>query len=547
MTDAKQISLTVPKQYTVDPLLLTASPEEVALVLDLASRIPKLVTEQQNEMQARVWAAREEGSREAIRKMRQELLVIKEEESRGEVLKLTCKLEQTNEMVKETEQKLQEATRVNNDLQTKHAVAISEIKHQLAAVTKRNQEQNEAHQSLINIARQEESQLHLSQIQHLKEQMADQSITAMEENCKLKTQLANTETEHIRKVNELTERINELSTPMSKGNTGEACIADILTDLGFHVQDTSTGDMNAKGYLDLLVLPESGCTDNMRVAIEIKNKKIIRKASDAKLAKDEKDISDDIKTFQARVREGIKNDLFDAAVFLSIRAHTKMGQPVVLEMHNDSTQRPLFPVTYIGPEKGKLANNLSQEQIETHLYMIFALLEQTHAIKSELCNDLKQEEIAKFQALFDHMGTYFNQAFLEFKQQEKLIAQLTQSLTNIRCKSIQMIRSVTELNSQIPWLQRKGVQPDWYNTFEVARQKSKTLTERETWNNLGKSKSSIENSIGVDAMRLAIKAELQSETHLTQAETLPISSSPTQKPKKESAASKKRGAASPVD
>ena len=41
-------------------------------------------------------------------------------------------------------------------------------------------------------------------------------------------------------------------------------------------------------------------------------------------------------------------------MFVSIRAHTKMGAPVVLEMFEDSTDRALAPVSYIGPEKSKI-------------------------------------------------------------------------------------------------------------------------------------------------------------------------------------------------
>ena len=124
---------------------------------------------------------------------------------------------------------------------------------------------------------------------------------------------------------------------------GEFDTAQTLRDIGFHVDDTSEGEKKDTGYLDLLVRPDSSTVSNMRIAIEVKNKKTIKKASDEKARKREKDIDDDIKTFQSRAKDGIKKGLFDAAIFVSIRAHTKMGAPVVLEMFDDTTNRPLAP------------------------------------------------------------------------------------------------------------------------------------------------------------------------------------------------------------
>ena len=188
----------------------------------------------------------------------------------------------------------------------------------------------------------------------------------------------------------------------------------------------------------------------MRIAIEVKNKKTIKKASDNKVKHREKDLDDDIKTFQQRARDGIKNGLFDAAMSVSIHAHTKMGAPVVLEMFEDSTDRALAPVSCIGPEKSKIVVPLSQEQLECQMHMMFCVLEQCHFIRRDLCNGLKDNEISSFQSLFDRMGEHLNNTFVDLRKQEALIHDMQTNLTGLRCRCIQMFRSVHKINGKIP-------------------------------------------------------------------------------------------------
>ena len=198
--------------------------------------------------------------------------------------------------------------------------------------------------------------------------------------------------------------------------------------------------------------------------------------------------------------------MFDAAIFVSIRAHTKMGAPVVLEMFDDTTNRPLAPVSYIGPEKSKVVVPLTQEQLETQVQMMFCVLEQCHTIQRDLCNGLKDEEISSFQTLFQKMGTHLNNTFSDLRRQETHIHEMSKALTDIRFRCIQMFSSIYNLNNQIPWLNRK-LDADWMPVYERAKAQALTLSDADVWNRMNKHKSTIENTIGKDAMFKSIHTE----------------------------------------
>ena len=68
----KTLSLLVPKKYAVDPWLTSANPEEVAIVLDLASRLPRIIGDEKNEMAAKLHAARDDATSETIKKVLEE-------------------------------------------------------------------------------------------------------------------------------------------------------------------------------------------------------------------------------------------------------------------------------------------------------------------------------------------------------------------------------------------------------------------------------------------------------------------------------------------
>jgi len=553
----KKIEFNVPCDYTVDSWLSVAPPDEIALILDLASRLPRVVEHEKNEINSKLIEARDHGTRQAIRKVLEEAtakadenvrskyrdLEIDAENLKSEVKRLILardqdailiKQKEADIMQKEHEKQLENAkiTAYEDHLNQMFEMKINTMRREIV-LESANQHQmlqdelmklrleKEALQQSVEStsqgARQEEIQKSSEVIRTMTEQHqaacnalqlakmdADSRLVEMAtDKCTLSESVSNMNALHSTEIAQLNAQIIQLQNPMGRGNSGEFDIAQTLRDIGLHVEDTSFGEKKDAGYMDLLVTLDSKSTDNMRLAYEVKNKQTIRKASREKVQKAEKDIDDDIITFQQRAEAGIKKGLFDGAVFVSIRAHTKMGPPVVLTMFEDTTQRALAPVSYLGPEKAKHVVPLTQEQLETHAYMMFAALEQCHTIRSDLCNGLKDGEIESFQKLFDRMGEYINRTFSDLRKQEQLISGLSDNLTKIRYNSIHMFRSIYKLNSHVPWLQR-NLETNWMSIFNTAQERSETMNDADIWNKIGKSKSTIENSIGKDAMFKAL-------------------------------------------
>lgn len=391
-----------------------------------------------------------------------------------------------------------------NAVKNSHDQLKSDVEVRIAAAR-----QQEAHSAEEHARRErEQSTAAYNAIQAEKLKSDNRLLESATEKLKLSEELNLMSVERVKEVAKLKETISQLNNPLTRGNCGEFDIAQTLHEAGFHVVDTSTGDRKTEGYLDLLVTQDSGASDNMRLAIEVKNKKTIKKASDEKVFKAEKDTDDDIKTFQQRVAHGVKAGLFDAAMLISIRAHTKMGAPVVLEMFDDATNRALAPVSYIGPEKSKRIIPLTQDQVETQTQMMFCVLNQCHAIRRDLCNGLKDEEVASFQSLFQEMGDTLNKTFVDLRKQEQLIQELSNNLTAVRFKCVRMFRSIYNLNGRIPWLKRR-IDCDWIGVFDTAKERANSMNEGEVWNRVCKQKATIENSIGKDAMFMAIRHERQ--------------------------------------
>ena len=138
--------------------------------------------------------------------------------------------------------------------------------------------------------------------------------------------------------------------------------------------------------------------------------------------------------------------------------------------------------------------------------MMFNLLEKCHNIRRDLCNGLKDEELNSLQVLFEHMGGHLNKTFVDLRKQEQLIDEMKLNLTNIRCKCIQMFRQIHYTNTHIRWLNRK-IEAAWMLQFEKSKIEAQSHSEANVWNKVSSNKSTIENSIGKDAMLMAIRLE----------------------------------------
>ena len=310
--------------------------------------------------------------------------------------------------------------------------------------------------------------------------------------CARATEVGEAQERHSREVTTLKERIGELETPMGRGRAGELDVAQTLRDVGIHVEDTSMGEKKEMGYLDLLIRPDASDDSNMRIAIEMKNVREVQKRD-----RDE---------FERKVTDGVARNLFDAAIFISIRAHTKMGAPVVLRMFADEGNRPLVPVTWLGTERAKNVMPITQEQVETHVFMMLALLSQCHHIRRELCNGLRDEHVESIQGYVDEANAGFNETFADLTRQQKLLDDMRNNLNTIRARCIGMYTTLWSVNRSIPWLGRTGVHTPWMEYYQTALQRMNTgMKESEVWNQCSKGKNVIERNIGKDAMFLAFR------------------------------------------
>ena len=569
--ETKEIVLKVPANCNLDEWFDKASPQDIAAVLEIAIHIPTLIRDHKDEYDVKITNAKLETMNDTIQKVLHEASVMESDKYKHQLSELQSRVDETalqltsqhNLALKEKDNfhTQMQALKVEHkrDLEDKDKVIEAELEkirvfeehlkqtHSLKLdvlrrdiQTENSAEYNTLHQEYTNLkivyetlkktvdqhisdARQEEIYKSLEREKEISDNHSrsydalcqaklecDNKLVEMATvKCQLTEEFSRQQLQYTTEIQALQNAISELKNPLNRGNCGEFDVAQTLRDAGFIVEDTSEGEKKDMGYLDLLVRHDD-TTDNMRIAVEVKNKKTIKKASDDKVKRKDKDLDDDIKTFENRVSNGIKNGLFDAAIFVSIRAHTKMGGPVVMEMFPDTTNRPLAPVSYIGPEKSKVVVPLTQEQLETHVYMMFSVLEKCHVIQRDLCNGLKDDEIASFQTMFEDMSAFFNKTFVDLRKQEQLIQDMNSTLTSMRSRCISMFRSIHSTNEHIPWLKRK-ITPEWMSVYDQSLERSLTMNDADVWNRVSKHKATIESTIGKDAMMMAIRSELNEE------------------------------------
>lgn len=285
-------------------------------------------------------------------------------------------------------------------------------------------------------------------------------------------------------------KVAELATPAARGRAGEVHVAETLRAVGFSVEDTSQGERKLKGYLDLLVSPVDG---GPRIAVEVKNRDTI-------------DPSTQIKPFEDKVRRGVREGLFESAIFLSLRAPTKKtsASSVHLEMFGDEAGRPLVPVSYLGPERGKVVFALLGEQVETHVSLHAALVVQCHALRRTLAVRGEGDE-AKFQSFVDGAAAGFAGTLEDLCKQQRLVTDLQSNLTHMRSRTVDQCRALWVLNKEAACLERSLPFP-WMPVFETLRDKVGTMTEAKAWSELSKEKQAqVERDIGQKAVFASVK------------------------------------------
>lgn len=426
------IRLMVPASFELPVFFATATPEEVARVLDIASRLPAWVNKHSDDMASII----------------EHNLVKPLESKNDEILSLKAK--------------------------------VAEHQRREEGFLTQQKDAEERMRSIMNAEYQEKMNTFSSTLQ------TSQTIVA-----NMHTEVVEKE----KKIQELSMQISSLQTPLGRGQSGEWDVASSLQGLGFIVEDTS--HRGSEGYLDLLVYPED--SSNMRIAIEVKNRQDIK--------------SQNLEGFEHTIQRGFKDNLYDGAIFVSIRTFVRKNkqQSVVMEMFDDDGGRPLVPVLWVGPEKGKHVTPMTQEQLESVVCMHMALLSQCHNLRRDLCQGVKDVDIERVRESFEVFGTELTDILQDINRQQKVVEDLKQTITSMRVRCIRMCGSLHETNKTIPWLGRTTINFPWMDTLLKAFEKKDTMKDAEIWNHLSGSKNVIEKSIGKDAMFMYFKNEKKRE------------------------------------
>lgn len=459
------VCFVVPEGFVTPSFFASATAEETARVLEIAARIPEwIATDTTGKMQD-IFRVVEQKERERVQTIKDRLHTLEQENVQLRIDKEQFVLQSKTHM--------------------------EELRHERKAHEKQLQEQEvRIRHSMKEETYGEADKLHETlRIAQEKSLEMERSLNARLRACMESDMLKDTD------LHKLKLRVAELESPMGRGQTGELDVAQTLRDVGYRVCDTSHG--GDKGFLDLLVTPDGaveGC--NLRLAVEVKNRKDVKR--------------ENLDTFHERVLKGLASNLYDAAVFVSIRSCCRKGPHAVeMEMYLDEAKRPLVPVTWIGPEKGKGVPPLSQEQLETHVHMQMALLSQCHTIRRELCNGIQDVDLQTIQHMVDTMSGLLNEAFVDLSKQTRLIDELKSNTTAIRVRCIHMCSALFGANQQVPWLGRSLPLP-WMEVYQRAKEKATaSMKDSDIWNHLSGTKNIVERSIGKEAMFTAIRQSLK--------------------------------------
>ena len=110
-TVVKYVQVAVPQNYKLDQWFESANPEEISIVLDLAGRLHHMVGDAKNDMAAKLYAARKDGTDNAIKKVLEQATKLAECQSAKEITELKTNLQ----MVKAQNMELQQEKKIQQE------------------------------------------------------------------------------------------------------------------------------------------------------------------------------------------------------------------------------------------------------------------------------------------------------------------------------------------------------------------------------------------------------------------------------------------------
>lgn len=291
-----------------------------------------------------------------------------------------------------------------------------------------------------------------------------------------------------------------LKTPSGRGVTGEENVADILRSAGYRITDTSNGSAKEL-YCDLLasvdqeddddVLPKTG----IRIAIEVKNKNRID--------------SRDLVAFAQKAKTGIQRGLFEAALFVSLRAYLPGNRPPCrLDVVADENDAPIGCVSYIGSERRMPTAALLAEQVEVQIHCLADMARLTiEARRLAKCD--ANSDIVQMRDMISAQAAQTSEMLHEFNRHDGLIEELKKSLNTMRTKLIVRHRQMGRSARKVGCLAQLTTLP-WERYFEHAIRLQKD--GKVDWRNVTNGTNLLNAIGGKDVALKAIMAEQSVDT-----------------------------------
>lgn len=463
-----QIYLHVPINFVLPEWYATASTEMVGDALMLAASIIPYATRELTAQNTRVEDARYNGMQEAIQMAVATMRTGIETETRSEVLTLKDKIVAQEKINGEMINKVLAARQEERDsFERRKEDEIKRIKdsaEELMKVTKQRSDEAIARRDVLQA-----------------------QVSVLESNCRT-----------------LEQECAILKTPSGRGLAGEANVAEVLRSAGYRVYDTSTGALKDK-FLDVLaVLPEEQEDEDsgdeappkrgLRLAIEVKNRQTIA--------------SRDINAFEAKVKKGVANGLFDGGLFISLRTWLPGKQCLRSTLVDDSSGRPLIPIALIGTER-RASSPLMAEQLEVMIHTQFDVIRQTKNARAKVEGDapLTETDADMIRSMLDSHTQSTAEIFSEFSKQETLLGNLKKSLDAMRVKVLLQHRRMSKVRTQVSWLASEGSALPWERYYEHALRLA-AQEQKLVWSNVT-NRECVINAIGREAAAAAINQELK--------------------------------------
>ena len=166
--------------------------------------------------------------------------------------------------------------------------------------------------------------------------------------------------------------------------------------------------------------------------------------------------SSDVAAFEAKVRAGVADGLFDGGLFVSQRCPIPgMTSCARQSLLDDPDGRPTVPMAYVCAERGAPPRPVLAEHVEVVLQAHAHLCEQASSMRAALAGrEADERDAQRLQAHFSELSSFMSEMFSEFGRHQSILDSARKSLDAMKQACLVAYRTSRRLNSSVPWLQR---------------------------------------------------------------------------------------------